>query len=357
MGVIIYLFGVIGILATLLPLIRKSDWWIRIFDFPRVQILILIIASAAGYFLLTELNSLFKITFLSLLILSAVYQIIKILPYTFITKRQVKKTSKKNVSLSLLIVNVYMYNNNYKGLVKIIKENDPDILIMVESDKKWEEGISEIEELFAYYVFQPQENTYGMHMYSKLELVNPEIKFLIEKDVPSIHTKVKLRNGELVLLYSLHPTPPRPLRLQDSEKRDVELILLADAIGDLDKPVIVAGDLNDVAWSYTTTLFQKISNLLDPRKGRGTLGTFHAKLPFARWPLDQLFISEHFELNEIKVLPDFGSDHLPFYASLNYIAKGNNNDQIPDANQEEESEAEEIKDNKAKNYSSEEIKK
>lgn len=80
----------------------------------------------------------------------------------------------------------------------------------------------------------------------------------------------------------------------------------------------MVGDLNDVSWSYTTRLFQKISGLLDPRIGRGIYSTFHARYPLFRYPLDHAFHSAHFKLLDLKVLPYVGSDHFPVYLELQY---------------------------------------
>ena len=47
----------------------------------------------------------------------------------------------------------------------------------------------------------------------------------LKPDIPSIRTRVRLRSGDLVTLYGLHPEPPAPGEADTSLPRDAELVL------------------------------------------------------------------------------------------------------------------------------------
>lgn len=111
-------------------------------------------------------------------------------------------------------------------------------------------------------------------------------------------------------------TPSRRARGDDTGPRDAEPLLVAQEVRDGERPAIVAGDLNDVAWSDTTRLFQEVSGMLDPRIGCGLYPTFNAELPLLRWPLDHVFFEEEFGLLGIERLPYTGSDHFPLAVEL-----------------------------------------
>jgi len=110
-------------------------------------------------------------------------------------------------------------------------------------------------------------------------------------------------------------------------------------VGERDGPTIVAGDLNDVAWSRTTRLFQKISRLLDPRIGRGRFNTYHADHWWLRWPLDHVFHSDDFRLLRLEVQPSIGSDHFPIFAEFSYEPAGEDEQSAPSNDHGDQQEA------------------
>jgi endonuclease/exonuclease/phosphatase (EEP) superfamily protein YafD len=303
---------------TLLPLFRNDYWIFRVFDYPRLQKLFLNVV--AVILILTCYNGSATVKYLQLsaLCINIIYLLWLIIPFTVFGKKQVLISGPvdEQKSLSIMIANVLQTNHNTQGCLREIAKADPDVLILLEANNRWDTETSSLTEKYPFAKKVPLENMYGLLLYSKLDLVEPSVKYLVENDIPSIHTKIRLRNGQLVQFYAVHPTPPVPGENIRSTERDKELLLVADLAKDSQLPVIVAGDLNDVAWSHTTDLFLKMSGLLDPRRGRGFFNSFNAHYFFLRFPLDHAFISRHFKVIRLKRLDNYNSDHFPIFLQI-----------------------------------------
>ncbi|OBX25382.1 endonuclease/exonuclease/phosphatase (EEP) superfamily protein YafD [Gelidibacter algens] len=307
-------------LPSVASMTKFDYWWVRVFDFPRIQIAVLIVLNIILGLYAYSFSHWSQYAILILLGIGLVYQCWLILPYTILWPKQVIKyggTENKNI-ISILVSNVLTTNSEYHRLIDLIKLKDPDVFLTLESDHKWEKALSVLEESYTYTVKIPLDNLYGMHLYSKLPLEETEVKYLIKDHIPSIHGKIKLANGKSANFHCLHPRPPSPTESKTSTNRDAELLLVGKNIEEDAKLVLVFGDLNDVAWSRTTKMFQKISGLMDPRRGRGFFNTFTTRNILMRWPLDHVFHSNDFTLIEMSRERDIGSDHFPMYIKLNY---------------------------------------
>lgn len=360
--VAVALLSVVLVFGTAVTLLRSDAWWIRVFDFPRIQIAVLIGLMLAGYAALHYFGRLRKWEYALSAVLgfALIWQLISIAPYTSFYPVQMSDSRAEVDSnrISILIYNVLYDNIEVETLRDLIRENDPDLILLSEPTERWLEQLDGLEDDYPYTIHQPQENHYGKLLYSRLELVNPEIRFLVEPEIPSFRTQVRLRSGTLITLYGVHPRPPGLKRpdeeeggreddagdedggeREDSDMRDAELLLVAKEVGEMGNvPVIVAGDFNDVAWSHTTHLFQRIGGLLDPRVGRGFINTFDTGNHLMRYPLDHVFASKHFLLVELRRLPDIGSDHFPMLVILDYDP-GDSVDEEPQPEAGDEQEA------------------
>ena len=344
--IIIALLASALVVTTLMPLVRANDWWVRGFDFPRVQacVFIVIVLLAYGVVVVVDIRrgdfppgpAGLRFAWLVVpvaLLLALAWQAYRILPYTPLAAHQMEDADEiePGRSLRLLTYNVRYDNRDAESLLRLIDELEPDAVLLAEPTQWWADALEPLHADFAHSLIQPQENHYGMLFFSKLELVEPEIRFLVEDAVPSVHTGLKLRSGDVVSLYGVHPKPPglkrpRDEERADSDQRDAELLTVAKEIHEgrhargqdvsPDQPVIVAGDFNDVAWSHTTRLFQRVSGLLDPRIGRGMYNSYSADSRIYRFPIDHVFASEHFRLVEMRVLGPIGSDHHPVLVTL-----------------------------------------
>lgn len=336
------LLGTVMIAATLLPLANLDDWWVRIFDFPRLQIAVISAVVLVLMLLVRDGDpSASQHLWLTGLAACMLYQAYRMYPYTPLHGKQVQDSQHvdPDAVLSILCANVLMSNRNAAGLCSLIEENNPDVIFTAETDAWWQHALKHLESSHPYHVLQPQDNTYGMLLYSRLELIDPRIKFLVEDDVPSIHARLRLRCGQEVELRCLHPRPPAPRESSSTTERDAELLLVGREIKALTAPAVVCGDLNDVAWSKTNDLFCAVSGLLDPRIGRGFFHTFNSKWPLIRFPLDHVFHTTQFRLVDFRRLRHWGSDHFPVYIQLCFDPEAQRVQDAPHADEQEQEEA------------------
>jgi len=316
--IMLYLMGILIIVATILPLSRSHRWWVRICDFPRFQVAVI----AMGLLVLLLLTGwpfgILDFILFTAVALSAMWQVSWVWRYVpgaplEVESRYIAVGAPERIAL--LTTNVLQKSRDSGALLKIIGEADPDLVLAVETDEWWCSRLTEgLRARYRHSLLYPLSNGYGLAAFSRLELTDPSIRFLVDDAIPSLKTGIRLRSGAVIDLYGLHPQPPAPQ--QDSIERDVELVMVGKEIKRAKRPAIVLGDLNDVAWSPTTLSFKSAGGLLDPRCGRGFFNTYPAGLPGLRYPLDYIFHTPHFAVCDMRVLPRFQSDHLPLVASL-----------------------------------------
>lgn len=310
------------IALSLLSLIYDLNLWMaKVLDFPRLQYFTVAVICLI---LLLFLKKTWSKGFIFLLIgLSSaiIIQGVRIAPY-LVGEKQVPNFDRaqeaQGRSVGILIANVLMTNRQAADLLQIIKEKDPEMVLVMEVNEWWINELGSLEEDFPYTVKHPLDNAYGMALYSKFPLHHQEILFFNNDKVPSIHTEVELTSGEKFKFHGVHPVAPVPSEKYPDNmgKEEVALLKVGRMVAADSLPSIVAGDYNDVSWSHTSRLFGKEGDLRNVRLGRGLYNSFDAQSYILRWPLDHYFVTEEFSLTEIVRLPEFGSDHFPLFAEF-----------------------------------------
>ena len=313
----LWTLGGIVVLATVLPFIRRGWWWVRVCDFPRLQLFVLGLAVLAA---LVALGPESSADWLAVALLAAVvlYQGYRILPYTplWTVEALPSRIPDPERNVRLLIANVQVGNRRTEPLLRLVRATDPDVLLAVETDQFWVDALACLDSRFPHCIKHPQDNAYGILLLSRLELRDAKVRFLMDPDVPSIVARLTLGCGDEIDFYAIHPRPPHAF--QASTERDAEILVVGREIRERGEPAIVAGDLNDVAWSHVTRLFRRLSDTLDPRMGRGLYATFNARRPLLRWPLDHIFFTEDFRVARLERMGFIGSDHFPILVELSY---------------------------------------
>ena len=297
--------------VTLLPLTTSPRWWIRMWDFPRLHILVV---AAVGLVLAMAISG--PILAFLILLGCAIYQGIKIYPYTRLAPPEVdfRQPGPGIQPIRILASNVEMENEDHASIARMIGEEDPDILLLMETDETWHRALDATLKSYETVVAHPLSNHYGMIFATRLTAHSAKTVFLADDETPALLADLEAQDGQRFHFIGLHPRPPVPG--DDTEERDEQIKTAATLTRDSDRPVIAMGDFNDVAWSWTTTRFKHHGQFLDPRIGRGMMSSFDARHPILRFPIDQFYVTKGIRVASFTLCDGIGSDHFPLRAQI-----------------------------------------
>ena len=148
---------------------------------------------------------------------------------------------------SLLQSNLFKFNFDYATFIDMVRNADPDIIMVFEMTPGWSDALQELTEIWPHYSALPERGSHGIGLFSKYPLADLTIFEMSDEDIPALQTKLRL-NGRNVMLWGMHPRPPVNQAFYNN--RNQHLQWLADNYDDYaDMPVIIAGDFNTTMFS------------------------------------------------------------------------------------------------------------
>lgn len=299
--------------ATLVSLINTDKWFVRVLDFVREPVLCasLVLALLAVFTL-----RVWRWWVVGGFVLVAAIQLIRIWPYVPMASEQLAlgKVREGSQCFTALALNVKMDNTEYDRVARLIAQQNPDVLLLMEPNAKWLTALDEVLSAYPRRLDKPLDNYYGMALASRVPVVSARMVANTSANTPTLYATLRLVNGASTEFVGLHPRPPIPG--QSTKTRDENISRAGSVTPDRLAEVVVMGDFNDVPWSRTTRKFVRDGGYNDPRIGRGTYPTFPATRTWLGWPLDQLMVKNAVSVKSFEVLDDVGSDHRPVKATL-----------------------------------------
>lgn len=320
--IILYVIAVILTLCSILSMFRNAETrFLKLLDFPRIQFFITSLICLVLLGITIKRWKLYDYLLIVGLLIGVVINSSFLINYTRLVAVEVptaKDIKASDVKLSLLLTNVKMSNRKSQPLLKLIEIKKPDWVLAMEVDEWWDKNLKVLEKEYPFSQHTINDVTYGMFLYSKLPLKNVEVDYLNNEKVPSFESTITLADGKNISFHSIHPVPPTHFKdLPDNAgQQENALKKLGKEIIGRKFPTIVAGDLNDVVWSYVDELTGTENILYDVRVGRGFYNSYNAENVLMRWPLDHVLVTEEFRLKKLERLPKIGSDHFPIFVEL-----------------------------------------
>ncbi|MBN1257611.1 MAG: endonuclease/exonuclease/phosphatase family protein [Planctomycetes bacterium] len=222
-------------------------------------------------------------------------------------------TNPSGNPLRIYYANVYTDNQQHHRLLAAVKASNPDLVALLEVNDAWTESLKPLQHVYPYQVALPQDDNFGMALFSRIPLNFKQIEYIGNTVIPTLQVELQ-GNEKPVSLLLTHPLPP--VTETGFNMRNQQLAAVSKHLASLKDPKILIGDLNLTMWSSFYADFIRESGMQNARQGFGVIPTWPSWNPILRIPLDHCLVSPDIDVIQCKSDPDIGSDHLPLLVKL-----------------------------------------
>ena len=216
---------------------------------------------------------------------------------------------KRAANVRLFYANVHEANQNYSQLRSLILAARPNIVGLLEVNEAWERGL-DLAGLFKTHHYVPFADCYGLVLYSDYPVAGNIEDRIGDHFPPVIRADLQVTPGRTLSFTLLHAQPPKEDRALETNKVLFRRVLtpIRHAPGD----VLVAGDFNATPYSGYYRRFIWGARLDNAMHGFGLWRSWKADSWFLRFTIDHVLYRGRLKVLSFEVLPDVGSDHLPY---------------------------------------------
>jgi endonuclease/exonuclease/phosphatase (EEP) superfamily protein YafD len=291
--------------ANLVPLTARLHWMLELTAHFRVQYLVV----TAALLVLVAVRRQWAAC--AALAAAGAVSAAAVLPYLPIGFEPKAEAAGAAASLEVLSVNVSYRQFSPRTLLAIIREANPDVLVVQELTPHAETVLAGLDAEFPYNQKFPAEGAYGIGVWSRWPIESSATIALGR--VPAIEARLRGPNGTFTVI-GVHLRAPVTARR--AAARNQELGELAARISATDGPLIVAGDFNATPYTPYFQQWLQASQLTDSRRGRTLSISWPTMLPWAGIPIDHVAVNDGFRILSHRRLPNFESDHYGILVEL-----------------------------------------
>jgi endonuclease/exonuclease/phosphatase (EEP) superfamily protein YafD len=297
---------VLVVLMNLVPLGARLNWTLELTTHFRVQYLALTALLLAVAALRRRWRA------VAVLAAAGAVSALAIVPYLPRELGREPGAVSSTAPLKVLSVNVSYRQFLARRLLEIVREADPDVVVVQELTPHAERVLADLDTLFPHYRKFPADRQYGIGLWSKHELESGATIALGR--VPAIEARVRGPTGSFTVI-GVHLSAPVTRRR--AAARNQQLVELAQRSNAVEGPLLVAGDFNVTPYSPYYAEWLEATGLTDTRRGRTLSPSWPTMLRLLGIPIDHVAVNDDFTIVSHRRLPNFESDH---YGALAEVA-------------------------------------